>query len=147
MVIAATSCGSVLGSVDLHACLSSLLPEIVSKDSKTRPYRCGWRASGEHSAQRELAFEHTDRRFHPATELLQRSEPLRTLMPAFFGSQTTHFRDAHPQAPFLKLPHVLGAVVTAIRGQLLRLSAEEFLLCRTRERSWVLSVGLPPWIS
>src|SRR5690349_7771517 len=65
MVIAATSCGSVLGSVDLHACLSSLLPEIVSKDSKTRPYRCGWRASGEHSAQRELAFEHTDRRFHP----------------------------------------------------------------------------------
>src|SRR5712691_3051322 len=125
MAIAATSCGSVLRSIDLHAGFSSLLPEIVSKDGETRPYRRRWRTSGQHSTQRELAFKHTDGRFHPAAELLQRSKPLRALMPAFFGSQTTDFLDTHPvDARLLKLPHVLGAVVSAIRRQLLGLYAE-----------------------
>src|SRR2546427_6929320 len=104
---------------------SSLLPEIVSKDSPTRPYRRRWRASGQHSAQREFAFEHTDRRFHPTAESLQRSKPPPMLMPAFYRSQATDFGNDHPlYTRLLKLPHILGAVVSSIRGQLFWLDAE-----------------------
>src|SRR3989338_1921719 len=115
MALATTSGVSFFkwGSSNPH--FSSLLPEIVSTDSQTRPYRGPWRASGEHSTQRELAFEHTDPRFHPTTEPLQSPKPLVVLMPGFCRTQTTDLRDAHPlDTRFFELPHVLGAVVTAI---------------------------------
>ncbi len=125
MALAITSGVSFLKRNGPYPHFLSLLPEIVSKDGQTRPYRRPWRASGQRSTQRELAFEHTDRRFHPTAEPLQRPKPSLVLMPAFFGTQTTDLRDAHPlYARLLKSPHVLGAVVSSIRSQLLRLYAE-----------------------
>src|SRR5712692_1786308 len=122
---------------------SSLLPEIVSEDGQTRPYRCRWRASGQHSTQRELAFEHTDPRFDPTAEPLQRSKPLAVLMPAFFGGQTTDFGDAHPlYARLLELPDVLGAVVSSIRSQLLRLYAETLFSLPHQRKELGLVVGI-----
>lgn len=102
-----------------------LLPEIVRKDGPTRPYRRPWITSGQYSIQRELAFEHTDRRLYPTAELLQRSKPLLALMPAFCRGQTTNLWDAHsPYTSVAQLAKVFGAVISSVRGQLLRLDAQ-----------------------
>src|SRR5437870_2137184 len=143
MALATTSGVSFLKWSGCYPSFSSLLPEIVSKDGQTRPYRRRWRASGQHSTQRELAFEHTDRRFHPTAEPLQRPEPFLVLMPAFCRSQATDFGDAHPlYAHLLKLPHVLGAVVSSIRGQLLRLDAETLFGLPHQRKELGLVVGI-----
>ena len=97
MVLAIASSLSFLRRSRSHPHFSSLLPEIVSKDGQTRPYRRPWRASGQHSTQRELAFEHTDPRFHPTAEPLQSPKPLLVLMPSFSGTQTTDLRVGIPE--------------------------------------------------
>jgi len=125
MALTRTSGVSFLTRSSSYPYFSSLLPEIVSKDGQSRPYRRRWSASGQHSTQRELALEHADRRFHPTAEPLQRPKPLLVLVPAFCCTQTTDLRDAHPlYTRLFELPHVVGAVVSSIRSQLLRLYTE-----------------------
>ncbi len=118
----------------------SLLPEIVRKDGPTRPYRRPWIASGQYSAQRELAFEHTDRRFYPTAEPWQRSKPLRVLMPAFCRGQTTDLWNAHsPYTRVTQLANVLGAVISSVCSQLLRLDAQS-LFGLTHQRKQLSAV-------
>ena len=61
-----------------------LLPQIESKDRKTRPYGCRRRAFGQHSTQREPAFEQADASLDTASESLKLFEPATVLM-SFLG--------------------------------------------------------------
>ena len=103
---------------------SGSLPQVVGEDGQTRPDSARCRAFGQHSTQAELAFKHTDGGFYAAAKPLQLSEPPFSLMVLFTTAQATHFRNTN----FLntgpaKFEHVLATVVTAIRGQFLRLYA------------------------
>lgn len=72
---------------------SRSLPEVVGKDGQTRPDRRPCGASGQHSAEAELTFEHSDRGLMPQRNRCNCRKPPRSLMRLFFSAQTTHFRD------------------------------------------------------
>ena len=97
-----------------------LLPQIESKDRKAGPYGGSRRALGQHSAQREPALEQADARFDAAAKPLQLFEPATVLMSFLSSTQpanlgNTDSTDSQPT----KLAHIVGAVITAVGGQLL----------------------------
>ena len=96
-----------------------LLPQIESKDRKARPYGGSRRAFGQHSTQREPAFEQADASFDAASESLKLFEPATMLMSFLRSTQPANLRnadstDSHPT----KLVQVVRAVIAAIGGQL-----------------------------
>ena len=104
---------------------SRSLPQVVSEDRQTSPDSGPCTALCQHSTQTELTFKHTDRGFYAAAKPLQLPKPLPLLMPLFFPTQATHFRNADfLNTGLAKLQHVIGTVVTSIRGQFLGLDAE-----------------------
>src|SRR5712692_9662052 len=123
--------------------LSRLLPQVVSENGQTRPDGRPLGASCQHSTQAKLAFEHTDRRFDPAAKPLQLSEPLLMLMRFFCCTRPTHLRDANfLNTGLAKLKHVIGAVVSSVRGHLLRLYAETaFCLAHRKQLSAIVGVA------
>src|SRR5919109_180613 len=104
---------------------SRSLPQVVSEDRQTSPDGGPCRALCQHSTQAELAFEHTDRGFYAAAKSLQLPKPLRLLMPLFFPTQATHFRNADfLNTGLAKFQYVIGTVVAPIGGEIGRLYAE-----------------------
>src|SRR5512145_958339 len=107
-----------------HA-FSRCLPQVVGKDRHSRPDSGPGRASGQHSSQTKLAFEHTDRRFDAAAKPLQLPEPRFSLVHSFTTAQPTHFRDTDFFNPGpAKLHDVIGTIIASIGGKLLGLYAK-----------------------
>src|SRR5918999_4295223 len=97
---------------------SRSLPQVMGKDGQTRPDRRPCGASGQHSAQAELTFEHTDGGLYAATKALQLPKPPHSLMLLFFSTQTTHFRDTNfLNAGLIKVHHIFATVVAAVRSE------------------------------
>jgi len=103
---------------------SGSLPQVIGEDRQSRPDSRSCRTLGQHSTQGELAFKHTDGGFYAAAKPLQLSEPLLSLMGLFAAAQAAYFRNTNfLNTSLAKFQHVIGTVVTSIRGEFLRLYA------------------------
>ena len=96
-----------------------LLPQIERKDRKARPYGGSRRTFGQHSTQREPAFEQADASFDAAPESLKLFEPATVLMSFLGPTQPANLwnPDSTDSQP-TKLVQVLRAVIATIGGQL-----------------------------
>ena len=90
-------------------------------------------------------FKHTDRGLYAATKSLQLPKPSRSLMCLFFSTQTTHFLDTDfLNAGLLKLHHIFGTVVAAIRSEFLGLYVETAFGLAQRPKQFRSVAGIAP---
>ena len=122
-----------------------LLPQIECKDGKTGPHGRSRRPFGQHPTQRKPAFEQTDASLDATAKPLQLSEPATVLMSSLTSTQPTDLRNANPvDSKPTQLVHIVGAVITAIGGQLSGRLFENLLGPADQRNKLGLVTGIAP---
>src|SRR5512145_1512218 len=122
-----------------------LLPQIKSKDSQAGPYGGSRRAFGQHSTQREPAFEQTDASFDATAKPLQFSEPATVLMFSLSSTQPANLGNADStDSEPMKLVEVLRAVIATVGSQLSGRVFENLLSLADQRNKLGLVTGIAP---